>query len=401
MKQGKVYLQVVMIVIAVALVGLLAYSAFSGTRDTLNTALVYEYEVGYGCTTDGYLVRDEETIGSAWPINVLSRADGEKVGAGQLVARGYQTSTAREQQEEADSLSERLEQLEYAYSEPLSVSETEQLQSTLLSSLVSWAVARENGEETHSGLGSSIKGQTLRLYAGESDRALLASQITEIQQRLTKLRADISNGSNAVTISGSGWFSSAVDGYETVLTVDALQTLTLDELEHLEPKDVASGLIGRLSRSERWYFVCPVPSTYLSKVDVGDFVSVTFSGVVGGAIEMAVWRMGPEEDGQRLVVLTTRQFLSKVIDLRAQTAQLAFQSYTGLRVPKSAICYEDDQTGGYVGESSYAKWKPVRILYDAGESYVVAQDKSSTANLWAGDEVIVGNRDLYNGKVVR
>ena len=33
--------------------------------------------------------------------------------------------------------------------------------------------------------------------------------------------------------------------------------------------------------------------------------------------------------------------------------------------------------------------------------YVVELDKSSTQNLWPGDEIIVGARNLYDGKVVR
>ena len=46
-------------------------------------------------------------------------------------------------------------------------------------------------------------------------------------------------------------------------------------------------------------------------------------------------------------------------------------------------------------------WKYVNILHDNGESYVVELDKSSTDNLWPGDEIIVDARDLYDGKVVR
>lgn len=401
MKQGRVFLQVILIIIAVTIVGLLAYSAYSGTRETLNTALIYEYEVGDGCTVEGYLVRSEELIGSAWPINVLSRKDGEKVGAGQLVARGYQTSDAKEQQEEAEALSQRLTQLEYAYSEPLSVSDKEALQSSLQENLQDWAVARETGSGDDDSLGSVIKGQTLRLYAEDDDRAKLSSQITEIQNRLIKLRQSISSGSNAVTVSGSGWFSSATDGYESILTPAGIQSMLVADLKELKPAELGKGLIGRLCTSERWYFVCAVPTDSLDHVDTGDTVTVTFSGVSGSAIEMDITRIGPDEDGQTLVAMTTRQFLARIISLRQQTAQVAFRRYTGLRVPKSAICYEDGKTGVYVVESSYAKWKPVIILYDAGESYVVKEDTSSTANLWAGDEVIVGNRDLYDGKVVR
>ena len=48
-----------------------------------------------------------------------------------------------------------------------------------------------------------------------------------------------------------------------------------------------------------------------------------------------------------------------------------------------------------------ASWKTIEILHDNGESYVVKLDKSSTGNLWPGDEIIVGARNLYDGKVVR
>ena len=400
MRQGRAYMQVILIVLAVALVGLLAYSAYSGTRQTLTTALIYEYEVGDGCTVEGYLVRSEVLIGSAWPINVLSRSDGDKVGAGQLVARGYQNSGAMEQQAEAENLTERLSQLQYAYSEPLSVSDTEALQTSLQENLRAWAIARERGN-SDSALGSAIKGQTLRLYAGEEDREKLAEQISQVQSRLTALRQSISNGSNAVTVSTSGWFSSTTDGYESVLNPDMLQSMTLADFEALEPRDLGRDIIGRLCTEERWYFVCPVPTDSLNRAETGDMVSVTFSGVAGEPIDMLISRIGTDEGGRSLVVLSSRRYLNRVVDLRQQTVQIAFRRYTGLRVPKNAINYENEQTGVYVGESSYAKWKPVTILFDAGESYVVKMDNSSTANLWAGDEVIVGNRDLYNGKVVR
>jgi len=52
-------------------------------------------------------------------------------------------------------------------------------------------------------------------------------------------------------------------------------------------------------------------------------------------------------------------------------------------------------------EGNAAAWKNVNILHDNGESYVVELDKSSTNNLWPGDEIIVGARNLYDGKVVR
>ena len=53
-----------------------------------------------------------------------------------------------------------------------------------------------------------------------------------------------------------------------------------------------------------------------------------------------------------------------------------------------------------VSEPPALACRNVNILYDNGESYVVELDKSSTDNLWPGDEIIVNAKNLYDGKVV-
>ena len=93
--------------------------------------------------------------------------------------------------------------------------------------------------------------------------------------------------------------------------------------------------------------------------------------------------------------------MQNVTMLRQQSADVVFASYSGLRVPKDAVrVNENGKIGVYILEGAVARWKPINILHDNGESYVAALDKSSTNNLWPGDEIIVGAKDLYNGKVV-
>ena len=67
----------------------------------------------------------------------------------------------------------------------------------------------------------------------------------------------------------------------------------------------------------------------------------------------------------------------------------------------SAVIIAAVYVGVFVLEGSTAAWKTIHILHDNGESYVVELDKSSTDHLWPGDEIIVGARNLYDGKVVR
>ena len=176
--------------------------------------------------------------------------------------------------------------------------------------------------------------------------------------------------------------------------------MTLAEFDALKPDLPTGGLVGSISTNETWYYICAVPAQYVEHAAEGQTVSVSFAAV-GDPIDMVIGRIGQEEDGRCLLVLSTRRYLHRVAALREQSAQVVFKSYSGLRVPKSAICFEDGAPGVYIVESTYAKWKNVEILYDAGESYVVKLDETSTSNLWAGDEIIVVTRDLYNGKVVR
>ena len=116
---------------------------------------------------------------------------------------------------------------------------------------------------------------------------------------------------------------------------------------------------------------------------------------------MKVTRIGDSSDGYPLLVLSCNTYMQNVTLLRQQSADLIFASYSGLRVPKDAVrVTEDGKIGVYIREGAVAKWKSIKLLYDNGESYVAELDKSSTSNLWPGDEIIVHAKNLYEGKVL-
>ena len=137
-----------------------------------------------------------------------------------------------------------------------------------------------------------------------------------------------------------------------------------------------------------------------SGVEEGDRATLTFARDYYQPVSMRVARLSGNEAGSRLLILSSDQALQNVTLLRQQSAEIVFASYSGLRVPKSAVRVENGQTGVYILEGTLAKWKPITILHDTGESYVAALDTSSTDNLWPGDELIINAKNLYDGKVV-
>ena len=191
-----------------------------------------------------------------------------------------------------------------------------------------------------------------------------------------------------------------MDGYESVLTPKRLDSLSVQDYNTLEPETIPEHTAGKLISGNTWYYVTAVPSGELGELAKGDRVKVTFARDFYDEIEMTVSRISENQAGFRLLVLSCDRYMQNVTLLRQQSAEIVFASYSGLRVPKSAVRVENGQTGVYILEGTLAKWKPITILHDTGESYVAALDTSSTDNLWPGDELIINAKNLYDGKVV-
>jgi len=402
MKQGKHYTNLVLWILLCAIVGYFAYSIFHSVYEPLTTSTVIEYESGSGCYTTGYVVRNETVIRSNYDITVLTRAEGEHVSAGESVATGYLSSDAQTRQSQITALQTQLEQLGYAYQSSADASDQAALDDEIVTELASFA--RDAAlRDMNSALDVSpeLKGLILRRTSDSTDAASIQNQIDSVQAQLDALEQQAGSDTKAVTVSSSGYFSGTVDGYESILTPDMLDTVTVAQLNALEPASVSGHTAGKLIQGDTWYYVTTVAAGETKDVSVGDTVQVSFSRDFYNQIDMRVARVGDSEAGYRVLVLSCGKYMQDVTLLREQSADVVFASYSGLRVPKDAVRVDESgQPGVYVLEGATAKWKAIEILHDNGESYVVKLDKSSTDNLWPGDEVIVNAKNLYNGKVV-
>ncbi|MDO4846161.1 MAG: HlyD family efflux transporter periplasmic adaptor subunit, partial [Oscillospiraceae bacterium] len=184
-------------------------------------------------------------------------------------------------------------------------------------------------------------------------------------------------------------------------TPRSLESLSPTDLDRVTAGAQPAGAFGKLVLGETWYYVTAVPERELKDVKTGDTAKVSFAHDLREPIEMRITHIGQAEDGRCVLVLSCGDYIRDVTMMRGQSADISFRSYAGLRVPKEAVhVREDGKVGVYVLESAAYKWKTVEILYDNGESYIVRLDKSSTSNLWPGDDIIVDDKDAYNGKVV-
>lgn len=401
-KFGKFYNRIIVLIAVAALLLYAGYMALNYFRDPLSTILAVEASVSEGRSVEGWVVREEQLLTSSSAITVPERSEGEKVGAGQVVAMGYSDADAQTRQDQIELLSAQLEQLTYATTVAAEAGDTTSLDDAVFQQLTAWAKLTASQSLSESvDVSTALKGLILRHGADDGALTALNSQIAQIQSQLTSLETQAVGDTTSINAPVAGYFSADVDGYEQVLTPELLSTMSIAQLESLEPTAISSNAFGRLITSSRWYYVAAVPTENLKELDVNDTATVQFAISGSESLPMQVERLGDDENGQSLLVLSSESSLQSVTLLRRQQADIILRSHHGLRVPKEAIRTDEaGNTGVYILETTSAQWKPVTLLYDDGDSYVVALDKSATDNLWPGDEIIVNAKELYDGKVV-
>ena len=401
-QQGTIFSKIAMPIVIVAIVVYLICSAWVGIRDPYQFTVAYTDTMETSVDAAGWVVRSEQPVAGAEGVVQLKRGQGEKVAKGKEIAVVYQDETYVENQEELLQVKNDLSALQYAtYSESPSGTA---LEDQMLSAMTSLRTAASSGNY------SSLSEQTetyrklvlRREYLLSSEAtAAMTQAAADLQARYDDLQS-YQSGATSIKAQESGLFSSYVDGYETLLTPDKLDGLSPKDLaafSQLTPSTDAN-VLGKLVTDSIWYYAVTVPGDCVTRFAVGDSVDVFFNSL-SETFPMEVFQVGEVQED----VLRSSQDDDKAEDLRQESGRVIFYSSEGIRVPKEALrVSKDGERGVYVVVSQKARFRPVKILAEDENSYLVKADptdEEDTRILRAGDEIVLASEELYDGKVVR
>ena len=178
--------------------------------------------------------------------------------------------------------------------------------------------------------------------------------------------------------------------------------------------NAGTGGIGKLITSDRWYFVANLSPQVAGRLREDETATLRFSGDFTQDVDMLVEQIGPSEGESVLVVFSSDRYLARTTLLRGQTAELIFESWSGLRIPKEALrmvksTYTDQETGQetetstlgvYVLLGGRAEFKKVEVVTEGSDFYVVRATTNERTALRAGDEIIVQATGLYDGQLL-
>ncbi len=422
--------KVVMTLLFAAIILYMGGAAWRGLRDPYPTVQAYTYVVEDTMEATGYLVRQEQVI-HGWTIQAegteatvrLLPSEGEKIAAGTTVALLYSDGAAMERSQRLETLEAEAAQLREAITAGEN-GQGEQIGRKVTSSMVALRRAVEAGDftrlESQVGTFKSAVYQQAQRYGNGDD---LAAALAAAQNEINTLRALTPQEGVRVTVPQSGIFSGQVDGYETVLVPEITEGVTPSLLDSLESRAVEedSSALGKLITNSQWYFIFSLGEEQAKRLTVGRAVPVRFSRDWSGTVDMTVERISLPENGRVAVVLSTRKFLSETTLLRRQTVELIFDSQMGIRVPLGAVRVEEQTetdkesgetrtvqvTGVYVQVGAFAEFKPVTVLAQGEDYYMVrpllpenADTVQQKLALRAGDSVIIASEEIWDGKVI-
>ena len=409
MKQGAILNRIVMFLFFAAILAYFAGAAWRGLLDPYPTVQVYTYSVDDTMETTGYLIRREQAISGSGSIVRLIPAEGEKVAAGATVAYLYADQLSLERSQRLEDLQAETAQLTQAIAAAGESGQEETSRERVMDAMVTLRSAVAAGDFTRlESQTSSFKSAVYQQAQRYGDAGALSDALIAAQAEMESLRAQTQDVGR-VTVAQSGIFSGQVDGYEAILTPDGLDALNPSKLSSLENQALPVGeeSLGKLITDTTWYFACALSEENAGRLTEGSQVTVRFSRDWAGEVDMTVERISAPEEGQMAVILSSHRFLSDVTLLRRQTVELVFEARQGLRVPTAAVRMEEGQSVVYVQVGVKAEKKPVSVLAQGEDFYLVepvlgqdAETKEEKMALRAGDAVIVASEEIWDGKIV-
>lgn len=418
MKQGNLIFK---IIVAVLFVGGLAYFGtylWNALTTNTDTANLYSYTAENQIQSNGWFFRDEEVISdeNAASADVIA-SEGERVGKGDAVARVYASSESYEIQKQLDAAQSELNNLNYILSRTGEGTSTMELDSDIMDAITD--LQHEVATESLSDLNDDINNLKTLIFRRDyayNGADTLKEEIAAAQSKVDELTAQASSAYTNLDSPSAGLFAKEVDGFEGVLTVDALNDLTPSKLENLvsQQQTVDGTGVGKVVTSGSWYFACTVSEEEAKSLYQDLSVTLRF-GDSSRSFSAKVSSVSDPEDGKVSVVFSSMEYVAQTVSMRAESVEIVLDSITGFRVPKRAVrVNESGETGVYRISGTQTEWVKVDILWEEDDFYLIQQKveydedgkpvtqstfKQASA-LRAGDTIVVRGDTVYQGKVV-
>ena len=296
----------------------------------------------------GYIIRSENVIKGKNYKNGISQilSEGEKAAKDQTVFRYYGKSE-EELQANIDEINLKIQQALEKEKDSIFSADAKTLENQIetkvqnIQNLKDVQTISEYKKEI-----SNIVEKKAKIF-GENSQS--GSYIKKLMNEKEQYEKKLTDGSEYIKAPVSGIVSYRVDGFEEVLGTENFDNLTSEILEKL---DIKTGKIvstnnecAKIIDDFNCYIAVVLNSDTAKKAEIGEFVNITLAS--GNEIKTSIIYKKIQDDGKALIVFKLPVLTNELMSYRKISFNITWWSYSGLKVPNSAIL-EDEQGLKYV-----------------------------------------------------
>lgn len=344
-KKNKINIKnIIIAILAVALLIYIVYSIINLAIKPADTFLVENGKISFEESVQGYIIRDETVIKGENYKNGISqiKSEGEKVAKGEAIYR-YYTKGEEDLINKISNLDvkirEAMEKENSIYSNDIKMLENQIHKKIYETAEVNdLQKIKEYKNELNSIITRKAK------IAGEKSPA--GSYLKGLIEERSKYENELNNGSEYIKSTRSGVVSYRVDGLEEVLTPSNLASLSKTMLQDLKLKTgemvSTSEEIGKVIDNFYCYIACVLKDENINAtgIKLGSSLKIRLSN--SKEITATVEYITNEENEESLVVLKIDKYVEELINYRKISIDIIWWSETGLKVPNTAIKYETE-----------------------------------------------------------
>lgn len=406
---------VVSIVISVIVIVYLGYHFFSGLGGELLTQHALQVTENDVEEFDAYLFRNETVVYSNETGGIgYIFPDGTKVAAGTVLANIYggTEATSNETREQIIAIDRKIDLLVSSNStDGFSAADTQTLDARIDSYFMT---IRKSAEE---GVYMSLPKRRDEFLTLLNKRQVITGRvknfddvIEDFRSSRESLTAGLDSVSETVIAPATGFFHSSLDGYEAIFTGDVIDALTLELFDAMittEPIEYGANAIGKLATDFRWYIVIEAGREQLRFYNEGYNYQVIFPYNNDTQLKMELSDIVAPDGGDRiLLVFSSHEVPEDFSFNRMQTVEVVRNSYTGYKVPISAVRLVDGKMGVYILVGNTVDFKYIDVILEGDGYYIVAprdpqNDPDYMTKLGLYDVIVTAGRNLYVGKIIK
>lgn len=405
-RQIAVTTRIVWILVILFLIVTIVSQLFIHFYNPLKTepAVIYNFEDYIQST--GVFVRNENCVNySGGGIISYVYSDGEKLAKNSSIAQIYSSQSDLSVQRQIDELNRQIEVLKDA--EKLIGSDNSQIEAFSNQIYENHTKIMQHIVDGDYGSAASLKNDYLNLQSKKQivngTTSDYKAKISELENRITALKGQITASPKDLTLQETGYFVSSADGYESSLNFDAIDNLTEAKIEEIikNPSlSTDSSVVGKIISDYKWKMVCVISGNQSMNIYNNAVLNVRIGNEITAA-KAVVENVKDLPSGNKMLVLDFDVLNQNFVSNRTSKIKILFDEYSGIRIPSSAIHFDDEgKMGVFIKLGVNVYFRYIDVVRTEGDYTLVKDTTEKNGYLSLYDSVIIEGTGLYDGKIV-